>query len=297
LPGQGGDPKATFAGSAQSLTGDLIREGVTGVAGHVAEPFLDGAIRPDILFPAYVAGFNLIESFYLAMPYVSWQTVVFGDPLCAPFRRDTVLTPDQATPGLDTETELPKYLSARRLASLAAANVPRDAAKLMLRADARRGRDDKHGMRQALEEATAIDPRFTAAQTMLAGLYEELGDYDRAIERYRSVLAVNPSDPVVLNNLAGVLAVHKHAPAEALPLAQKAYLAARRSALISDTLGWVYYLLGHHVDAEEYVGEAVKMAPDHAEIQLHLAHVYSALGKTDAAVAALNGDVPVAVEI
>ena len=30
------------------------REGVTGVAGYVGEPFLDGTIRPDILFPAYV---------------------------------------------------------------------------------------------------------------------------------------------------------------------------------------------------------------------------------------------------
>ena len=44
-----------FAGSPQSLAGDLIREGVTGVAGHVAEPFLDATIRPDILFPAYLS--------------------------------------------------------------------------------------------------------------------------------------------------------------------------------------------------------------------------------------------------
>ena len=176
-PGPGADPKASFAGSTQSLTGDLIREGITGVAGHVAEPFLDGAIRPDILFPAYVAGFNLIESFYLAMPHLSWQTVVFGDPLCAPFRASKALTREQAVPELDTETELPKYLSARRLASVVGANVPNDAAKLMLRAEARRTRDDKVGMRDALERATAIDPRFTAAQTMLAGLYEELGEY------------------------------------------------------------------------------------------------------------------------
>ncbi len=287
-PGPGGDPKASFAGSAQSLTGDLIREGVTGVAGHVAEPFLDGAVRPDILFPAYVAGFNLVESFYLAMPHLSWQTVVFGDPLCAPFRTDKVLTRDQATPDLDPETELPKYLSARRLASVTAAKVPSDAAKLMLKAEARRSRDDKAGMRQALEQATAIDPRFTAAQTMLAGLYEELGEYDRAIDRYQSVLAVNPSDPVALNNLAYAVAVHRNAPADALPFAQKAYIAAKRNALIADTLGWIYYLLGQHVDAEKYVVEAAKLAPDHAEIQLHLAHVSLALGRTDAALAALN---------
>jgi uncharacterized protein (TIGR03790 family) len=288
LPGDGGNPKGSFAGSSQSLTGDLIREGITGVAGHVAEPFLDGAIRPDILFPAYVAGFNLVESFYLAMPYLSWQAVVFGDPLCAPFRTDKVLTREQAAPDLDAETELPKYLSARRLASVTAANVPADAAKLMLRASARRVRDDKPGMRQALEKATAIDPRFTAAQTMLAGLYEELGEYDRAIERYRAVLVVSPSDPVVLNNLAYAVAVHKGAPSEALQFAQKAYIAAKRSASIADTLGWIYYLLGSYIDAEKYVVEAVKLAPDQAEIQLHLAHIYAALGRSDQALAALN---------
>ena len=70
---------------SQSLIADLVRDGVTGVAGYVGEPFLDGTIRPDILFPAYVGGLNLIEAYYAAMPYLSWQTVIVGDPLCAPF--------------------------------------------------------------------------------------------------------------------------------------------------------------------------------------------------------------------
>ena len=50
------DKQSYFAGSPQSLTGDLIHAGVTGMAGHVAEPFLDATIRPDLLFPAYVTG-------------------------------------------------------------------------------------------------------------------------------------------------------------------------------------------------------------------------------------------------
>ena len=82
-----------FGGSFQSLAGDLIRDGITGVAAHVDEPFLDATVRPQILFPAYVAGFNLAESFYLAMPFLSWQTVVIGDPLCVPFPR-TALSAD-----------------------------------------------------------------------------------------------------------------------------------------------------------------------------------------------------------
>jgi len=38
--------------------------------------------RPDILFPAYLKGRNLAESYYLSIPGLSWQNVVLGDPLC-----------------------------------------------------------------------------------------------------------------------------------------------------------------------------------------------------------------------
>ena len=91
------DPKRPGFGS-QSLAGDLIRDGITGVAAHVTEPFLDATIRPQVLFPAYLAGFNLAESYYLAMPFLSWQTVIIGDPLCVPFPRKA-LTAERAVEG------------------------------------------------------------------------------------------------------------------------------------------------------------------------------------------------------
>jgi uncharacterized protein (TIGR03790 family) len=72
-----------FGGSGQSLTADLLHEGATGASGNVYEPFLQACARPDYLLPAYFQGRNLAESFYLALPYLSWQGVVFGDPLCS----------------------------------------------------------------------------------------------------------------------------------------------------------------------------------------------------------------------
>lgn len=76
--------KATwFAGAPQTLTADLIHEGVTGASGHVYEPYLQFTPHPDILLPAYYRGRNLAESFYLAIPAVSWQNIVIGDPLCS----------------------------------------------------------------------------------------------------------------------------------------------------------------------------------------------------------------------
>jgi uncharacterized protein (TIGR03790 family) len=76
------DRSSFFGGSPQSLAADLLHEGATAASGHVYEPYLRYTPRPDILFPAYLAGRNLAESFYLSIPALSWQNIVIGDPLC-----------------------------------------------------------------------------------------------------------------------------------------------------------------------------------------------------------------------
>jgi uncharacterized protein (TIGR03790 family) len=72
-----------FANSPQSMVADYILEGATGGSGHVYEPYLQMTPRPDLLFPAYYSGRNLAESYYLAIPSLSWQNIVVGDPLCS----------------------------------------------------------------------------------------------------------------------------------------------------------------------------------------------------------------------
>ncbi|MFB3827243.1 MAG: TIGR03790 family protein [Bryobacteraceae bacterium] len=71
-----------FFGSPQTLAADYIHEGATGCSGHVFEPYLSQTPRPEYLFPAYLAGRTLAESYYLAIPSLSWQNIVIGDPLC-----------------------------------------------------------------------------------------------------------------------------------------------------------------------------------------------------------------------
>ena len=72
-----------FAGSPQTLSADYIHEGATGASGNVYEPYLSGCVRPEYMLPAYAHGRNLAESYYLGMPFLSWQGVVLGDPLCS----------------------------------------------------------------------------------------------------------------------------------------------------------------------------------------------------------------------
>ena len=277
--------KATwFEGSGDGLIGDLIRDGVTGVSGQVAEAYQLGAVRPEILFPAYMAGFNLAEAFYLAVPTLSWQTVVVGDPLCAPFGRKA-LTREQLEDGADAATGLPAQFAKRRIATLLATSrdLPQAAAPLVVRYQTLLERDDQAGARRALEEAIGLAPRATDLMVTLAQLEEQAGDNDAAIARYRRILEVEPTNIVALNNLAFVLAVRRSAPAEAVSFARRAATLAPGSGAVLDTLGWIEHLLGNPDAAASLLEQAVRLEPGQANIRLHAAVVYVATGKRDAA--------------
>lgn len=272
------DTASPFGGSHQSLIGDLIRDGVTGVAGHVAEPFLNATIRPDILFPAYLSGFNLVESFYMAMPALSWQTVVVGDPLCAPYG-PRVIAAAEISPETDANTEMPAFFSARRMQVVTGTGSTPEMAQRLLKAEARRAKKDTAGERQALEEATMIDPDFAAANLALGMMYEANKEWDLAIDRYRRTIAKSPNMVVALNNLAWVLATAKNNPQEAFQFATKAYVISVQSAEVGDTLAWVYHLMGNDRAAEPIALSAARLLPNRAEAQLHTATILAGVNR------------------
>ena len=278
------DKAKWFEGSGDALIGDLIRDGVTGVSGQVAEAYVLGAVRPEILFPAYLAGFNLAEAFYLAVPTLSWQTVVVGDPLCAPFGRKP-LAREQLEEATDAVTGLPGLFAKRRVAVLLAANrdLPEAAVPLVVRSQTLLERDVPLGARRALEEALAVAPRAVGLMVTLAQLEEQAGEDDAALARYRRALQVQPTNVVALNNLAFALAVRHNAPAEALPLARQAATLAPRTASVLDTLGWIEHLLGNHDQAARLLEQAVRRESGQAEIRLHAAIAYMAIGKSERA--------------
>jgi uncharacterized protein (TIGR03790 family) len=272
------DARTHFAGSPQSMAGDLIRQGVTGVSAHVAEPYLDATIRPDVLFPAYLAGFTLAESFYLAMPNLSWQTVIIGDPLAAPFPRKT-LAPAEIDAGIDPATELPLWFAARALNAAVTTPGTKDVAPLLLRARSRLARGDATGANEALEQATARNPRLIEGHLMLAGFYEASGNVAQAMERYRRVLAVAPNHVTSLNNLAYALGAHQRGSlAEAVALARKANTLAPGTPEILDTLAWLLHLSGDNAGARVQIVAALRLSPNTAEYFLHAAVIDAAVG-------------------
>jgi len=289
IPSNDRSPKSAFEGSSQSLLGDLIREGITGAAGHVAEPYLDGVVRPELLFSAYLGGFNLVEAFYLAIPHLSWQTIVVGDPLCAPFRKRQLTRGDLEAPN-DPEMLLPGHFAARRLAAARGAQpaMSERAIRLAIRAESALVLGDNEMAREAFEQATAAAPSHAGLQLQLAMLEDQMGRHDAAIERYRKVLAINPKQPAALNNLAYALAVRRHAPAEALPLARQAVALAPGNPILVDTLAWIHHLLGDDEEAAKLFGQITRLAPNNASVRFHAAVAFAATGAVAVAEDELN---------
>ena len=288
-PTASADKSTWFEGSPDSLVGDLVRDGVTGTAGQVGEAYAFGLIRPDILFTAYLAGFNLAEAFYLSMPILSWQAVVIGDPLCAPFL-EKPLTRAEIEEPIDSATGYPGLFARRRAAVVRAANasLPDQAVAALMRSQAALERDDRVAARQALEEVVTLAPQAPSPVFALAQLQDLLGDYDAAITSYRRLLELQPDHIVALNNLAYALAVRRKAPAEARSLAERAALAAPKSGVIVDTYAWILHLLGEDELAVKLYARVVELEPRVADIRVHAAIVYAAVGNNERAAAELK---------
>ena len=294
--------RTTTPGNRDLLLGDLIRAGVTGAAGFVGDPSGGSVVRPDILFPAYIAGFNLAESFYMAMPHLSRRTVVIGDPLCAPFQR-TILGRSDIEPMPDPVMEISAGFARRRLAALRHEypHVSEGALMLSMRANAYDQRGDSLTAQHLLEAATTYAPDFASAHAQLAVLYDRADKRELAIDRYRRALDAQP--PYVrgeiveisnsagfmevrllaLNNLAFDLAVYRRAPEEALPFAQKALTYAPEDPDLLDTLGWIEHLVGDDNNAMMHLRAAVARMPVNADVWLHAAVVAAGFDlRTDA---------------
>lgn len=75
----------TVRSRSAEWVGPLVDKGAAGVLGNVYEPFLQGSTHLDLFFKRLLEGYTLTEAAYMATPYLSWMSVVVGDPLYRPF--------------------------------------------------------------------------------------------------------------------------------------------------------------------------------------------------------------------
>lgn len=64
----------------------MLEKGVAATVGPVYEPYVQGFPLPELFFSQLVEGYmSLGESYLVSLPYLSWQTILIGDPLYQPF--------------------------------------------------------------------------------------------------------------------------------------------------------------------------------------------------------------------
>ncbi len=66
-------------------TGPLIGRGAAVTFGNVYEPYLQLTLRPDLLMRALARGATVGDAALFALPVLSWQSILVGDPLYKPF--------------------------------------------------------------------------------------------------------------------------------------------------------------------------------------------------------------------
>ncbi len=75
----------TLRSTTAGWVGPLIARGATATVGNVFEPYLQLTHHPDLLLRALVRGAPLVDAAYYALPALSWQCILIGDPLYRPF--------------------------------------------------------------------------------------------------------------------------------------------------------------------------------------------------------------------
>ena len=129
--------------------------------------------------------------------------------------------------------------------------------------------------RLTLTELVKTNPRNVTALLLLAGLEPIPAD---AMARYRKVIEIDERNVTALNNLAYMMALQD--PDGALKYGQQAMELAPDSAMVQDTLGWIYYRKGVYERAVQYLQTAVTKEPTPRR-QFHLALSYIKQGDKD----------------
>lgn len=126
------------------------------------------------------------------------------------------------------------------------------------------------------------NPGDVAVLVRLADFFDHRGDFPRAIDAYRRILATAPAEPITTNNLAWLLAATRDETDEALLLIDG--LLARRGPIpaLLDTRGYILVRAGRTAEAIEVLRTALDGQPLPA-IRVTLALALAADGRLPAA--------------
>ncbi len=143
---------------------------------------------------------------------------------------------------------------------------------------ARRDADGNAPPLELLQDWLDRHPDDMVVKRTLAGEYARLDRLDEAVSLNEELLALQPNDPVVLNNLAWLY--QKTGNPDALEYAERAYALAPNQANAIDTLGWILVQRGEVSRGLTLLRDAQARAAGDPNINYHLAVALSKLGRT-----------------
>lgn len=136
--------------------------------------------------------------------------------------------------------------------------------------------EEQARFQQQWQKAHPRDARFIAHLGELAVLK---GDLPAAEAQLRQAVKLRPDDPVLINNLAHVLAQRNNP--EALALAQRALELAPYLSNVQDTLAFAYAQANDLSKAIAWQKRAVEQSPEQPQLQLTLARYLVKAGRKD----------------
>ncbi|MEM7498350.1 MAG: tetratricopeptide repeat protein [Pseudomonadota bacterium] len=129
---------------------------------------------------------------------------------------------------------------------------------------------------EGVERTGALNLRL-----IVAGIDEQRGNIDGAIEQYQAVFDARPDSLLAANNLASMLSMHKSDDPEALKRAQTIALRLRSSDVpeMQDTFGWTLYLNGDYRGALESLKPAAERLSSNPVVLYHYGMTLKALDR------------------
>ena len=133
---------------------------------------------------------------------------------------------------------------------------------------------------QLLLKTQKRNPQDTTLLLATAWVLDQAQRWKEAQSAYERVLALDNRNPIVLNNLAWLLAEHGGNIDVALKFAQQAKEMQVDSVNFTNTIGWIYYKKNSYQMAFQYLKEAAEKNPRSPLYQYQLGLAYLKLGKT-----------------
>lgn len=135
-----------------------------------------------------------------------------------------------------------------------------------------------------LEKLWLEDTLNGRVQFALAAALEQSGQFDRAAEMFKSMIAREPENGVALNYLGYMYADSGIHLEESLELIGRALKEDPNNGAYLDSYGWALFRLGRLQEAEVEIRKALTVLQSDPTIHDHLGDILAALGRRDEAV-------------